>query len=110
MKISNNCLLCKIVAGDEPSKKILETEDFLVIENKYPEAPVHVLVVDKEHREKEDTLAGQHPAYWDKMLAACSKAIQKLGLDSSGYKIVNNGAGYNHFEHEHIHIMGGLEQ
>ena len=38
------------------------------------------------------------------------KAIVKLGLDKTGYKIVNNGAGYNHFEHQHLHIMGGSKE
>jgi len=53
-----NCLFCKIVAGEEPCQKVLETDDFLVIKNKYPKAPVHVLVIDKEHHEKKDVSSG----------------------------------------------------
>ncbi|NIT04443.1 hypothetical protein GTO10_06110, partial [Candidatus Saccharibacteria bacterium] len=37
------------------------------------------------------------------------ETIRHLGLDKSGYKLVNNGAGYNHFEHEHMHILGGTK-
>ena len=108
------CLFCKIVAGEEPSEKILETGEFLVIRNKYPVAPVHVLVVDKKHREKKDTILGSFSKsptnYWDKMFEAISATITKLGLDKTGYKLVNNGAGYNHFEHEHFHILGGSKE
>jgi len=104
------------VAGEEPCDKVLETDDFLVIKNKYPMAPIHVLVLDKQHREKQDTLAGVYSksptSYWDKMFATISATITQLGLDKTdssvrGYKLVNNGAGYNHFEHEHFHVLGG---
>ncbi len=102
-----DCVLCKIVSGEENAEKVLETEKFVVVKDKYPRAPVHVLVIDKQHRTKKDTLAGKYTGYWDRMLSACWKAVKKLGLDETGYKIVNNGAGYNHFEHEHTHVMGG---
>ena len=115
----NKCLFCKIVAGEEPSQKVFETDDFLVIRNKYPAAPVHVLVLDKKHREKKDTISGVFSKspnnYWDKMFSAISGTITKLGLNkigsgNSGYKLVDNGAGYNHFEHEHFHILGGSKE
>jgi len=112
--LDENCLFCKIVAGKEPCKKVFETADFLVIENKYPKAPVHVLVIDKTHRKKSDTISGAFSKnslkYWDKMFEAIFGTITKLGLDTSGYKLVNNGAGYNHFEHEHFHILGGSKE
>jgi len=105
-----DCLFCQIVAGKEPSEKVLETDEFLVIKNKFPVAPVHVLVLDKKHREKSETISGQHEGYWDQLMAAADKAIKHLGLDKTGYKLVNNGAGYNHFEHEHLHILGGSKE
>ena len=103
------CLFCKIVKGEEPSKKVLETEKFLVIHNKYPVSPVHLLVLDKSHNEKEHTLNGEIEGYWDSLMGAANLAVKKFGLDKTGYKLVNNGAGYNHFEHEHLHILGGSE-
>ncbi|MEK7595785.1 MAG: HIT domain-containing protein [Patescibacteria group bacterium] len=104
-----NCLFCKIVEGLEPSKKVLEVDEFIVIKNKYPKAPIHVLVIDKKHREKEQSMKGDFAAdlYWDKLMSAAWQTLVKLGLDKTGYKIINNGAGYNHFEHQHLHIMGG---
>lgn len=105
-----DCLFCQIVGGVEPAKKILETEEFLVIENKFPTAPVHVLVLGKKHREKSETIAGQHEGFWDKMILAAYQAIRHFGLDKTGYKLVLNGAGYNHFEHEHLHVLGGTKE
>lgn len=105
-----DCLFCKIVEGEEPSEKVLEAENFLVIKNKYPVAPVHLLVLFKKHREKEDTISGECSGFWDEMMAACWEAIRHFGLDKTGYKLVNNGAGYNHFEHEHMHILGGTKE
>ncbi|MCL5004005.1 MAG: HIT domain-containing protein [Patescibacteria group bacterium] len=104
------CLFCEIVAGRAPSVKVLETEEFLVIKNKYPVSPVHVLVLDKKHREKKETISGKHLGYWDRMMDAVNSALVKLGLNKTGYKLVNNGAGYNHFEHEHVHILGGSKE
>ena len=108
--LMEDCLFCQIVAGKEPSERVLETDEFLVIKNKFQVAPVHALVLDKKHREKSETISGKHEGYWDKMMDAVYKTIKHLGLDKTGYKLVNNGAGYNHFEHEHLHVLGGLEE
>jgi len=99
------------VQGQEPCVKVLETEDFLVIENKFPTAPIHLLVLDKQHREKNDTISGAYKnvGYWDSLFTAINETIRYKNLDKTGYKLVNNGAGYNHFEHEHFHILGGSE-
>jgi len=109
---NKKCLLCKIVSGTEPSEKVLEHGEFLVIKNKYPNAPIHVLVIDKKHREKSDTISGvyKNENYWDSFFEVIYLAILQLGLDETGYKLGSNGAGYNHFEHEHFHIMGGTKK
>lgn len=131
-----NCLFCKIVAGEEPSEKIWENDEFVCIRNKYPVAPTHVLVIPKAHIVKAtwiaplrsptspsatlgvklrgaklDVSTGQ---FWGKIMSAVFEVVAQLGLDKTtptggqaGYKLVNNGAGYNHFEHEHVHVMGG---
>lgn len=105
-----DCLFCQIVDGTAPSSKILETGGFVVIKNKFPAAPVHLLVLAKKHIEKKDAIASQISGFWDGLMDAAHKAIIKLGLDKTGYKLVNNGAGYNHFEHEHLHILGGSKE
>ena len=110
----DSCLFCKIGLGQEPAKLVLETEEFLCIANKYPSAPVHVLVIPKAHVSKKAWLEAQslgmtEGSFWGKIMAVVFQAVVKLGLDKTGYKLVLNGAGYNHFDHEHIHILGGTK-
>lgn len=126
-----NCLFCKIVAGEEASEKVWENGDFLCIKNKYPVAPTHVLVMPKSHIVKAMWIAPlRDPTsptatfgvklrgaklvvstnqFWGKMMSAVFAVVHQLELDKSGYKLVNNGAGYNHFEHEHMHVLGGTK-
>jgi histidine triad (HIT) family protein len=90
--------------------KVWENDDFLAIKNKYPKAPVHVLVMPKKHVEKRKIAnvgASNFGIFWGKMMGAVFSVVAELNLTKSGYKLVNNGAGYNHFEHEHIHVLGG---
>ena len=111
------CLFCQIVAGEEPSTKVWENEEFLCIQNKYPASPIHVLVVPKAHIKKSEvTLGLQNEEFWGKMMTAVFAVVHQLDLSKTkpggsqaGYKLVNNGAGYNHFEHEHMHILGGTK-
>ena len=102
-----NCLFCKVVAGEEPSEKVWENEEFVCIQNKYPIAPTHVLVIPKAHIRKQEVATSGKGEFWGKMLSAVFEVVSQLGLDKTGYKLVNNGAGYNYFEHEHVHILGG---
>ena len=108
----DNCLFCNIVLGKEPKTLIYEDENFMVIENKFPVAPIHLLVIDKYHREKSDVISGTYSdeGYFDLLFSVIYKIVLKYGLNKTGYKVVNNGAGYNHFEHEHFHLLGGSDQ
>ena len=105
----SDCLFCDIVRDKKAASRVLETKEFIVIENKYPKAPVHLLVVDKTHREKSDTMAGayQNESYWDKLFQAVHEAVVKLNLDKMGYKVVINESKYYHYGHEHVHVVGG---
>lgn len=116
-----SCLFCEIAKGAEPATKVWENEGFICIKNKYPVAPVHLLVMPKEHVSKNVLVfaplrQGYGGAemtfshFWDKIMGAVFEVIRKEGLDKSGYKLVNNGAGYNHFDHEHIHVLGGSKE
>lgn len=108
MDYDQDCLFCNIVKGTEESVKVWENEEFLCIKNKYPKAPTHVLVMPKKHVKKQDVGVDGHDAiFWGKIMESVFEVINLLGLSKTGYKLVNNGAGYNHFEHEHIHVLGG---
>ena len=105
-----NCLFCQIVEGKEPAQIVWENEEFVAIKNKYPVAKIHILVIPKDHIEKKKLAAGNGGEFWSKMMVAVFSVIRLKALDQTGYKLVNNGAGYNHFEHEHMHILGGTKE
>lgn len=107
--IDKECLFCKIGAHKESSEIIWEDREFICIKNKYPVAPVHVLIMPKDHVKKAEVGTSQSGMFWGKIMPVVFKMVEQLGLDKTGYKLVNNGAGYNHFEHEHIHVLGGTK-
>ena len=87
---------------------IWEDDNYIAFENIKPEAPVHVLIIPKDHVEKKDAIKGAVDVrFWDNFMSAINKVIKQLDLDKTGYRLVNNGAGYNHLEHEHFHLLGG---
>lgn len=106
-----NCLFCKIASGEEVGDKVWENEEFIAIKNKYPIAPVHLLVMPKKHVSKKELVCEvTDDDFWSKIMAAVFDVIRLTGLSKTGYKLVNNGAGYNHFDHEHIHVLGGTKE
>lgn len=105
------CLFCEIARGTEPATKVWENGEFVCIKNKYPVAPVHLLVMPKTHVSKIELSSGMtSEGFWGKIMGAVFEVVRQEGLDKNGYKLVNNGAGYNHFDHEHIHVLGGSKE
>ena len=105
-----DCLFCKIIAGDIPSKKVYEDENTYAFHDIAPQAPVHVLVVSKKHT---PDVAHAVEDLTDAELAAClrtcAKVAKELGLAEGGYRIVNN-CGENACQtvkHIHFHVLGG---
>ncbi len=103
------CLFCKIVAREEPAEVVWENEEYLAIKNKYPVAKVHVLVMPKSHIRKQEVATSQSGQFWGTIMAVVFRVVSELKLENSTYKLVNNGMGYAHFEHEHVHILGGTK-
>lgn len=105
----SDCLFCKIIKGDIPSKKIYEDEDTYAFHDINPQAKVHVLVVSKHHVAN----LSEHENLSDHELAACLRACARvagiLGLEADGYRVVNN-CGANAcqtVQHIHFHVIGG---
>jgi len=100
------CIFCKIVEGEIPSNKVLENDDFLAFHDINPSAPIHVLVIPKEHIECFQDISAELMA---KVTPFIQEIAKKLGLDKSGYRLVtNNGSdGGQEVFHLHFHILGG---
>lgn len=105
------CIFCKIIAGEAESTKVWEDDTFIAIKNKFPDAPVDVLVMPKEHLEKRDLWvnSNENVKITGELMMAVYEVVRLLGLDTKGFRLVINGAGYNHLEHEHVHVLGNLK-
>ena len=104
-----DCLFCKIVAGDIPSKKVYEDELCYAFDDIEPEAPVHTLVVPKQHFEN---LNDNVPAdLLGHMWSVVPQIAEIKGVKESGYRsIMNTGPdSASTVPHMHIHILGGTQ-
>lgn len=104
----SDCLFCKIIAGDVPSTKVLETETTYAFRDISPQAGVHVLVVPRTHHEDAEALAKAPQELADVIAAGAAVATQE-GIDQSGFRMVFNtgeDAGRTVF-HAHLHVLGG---
>ena len=101
-----SCVFCKIAKREIDTQLAYEDEKFIAFKDINPQAPVHIIICPKDHIEKIDSINGK-VKIWEALFSIANIMIKKFELDKTGYKIVNNGAGYNHLEHEHIHVLGG---
>ena len=103
-----DCLFCKIIAGEIPSAKVYENEYVYAFKDINPMAPVHVLVVPKEHICCADEVNADNSIYVVKIFEAIPEIAKQLGL-TNGYRIINNCGedGCQSVKHLHFHILGG---
>lgn len=102
------CVFCDIVAGKIPARKIYENEDVLAFYDSNPQAPVHFLVIFKQHIENVAKLEGEQFSLVGEVFKAISKVAEQLNL-SSGFRVVNNcgeKAGQT-VKHVHFHVLSG---
>ena len=104
----NDCLFCKIIAGEIPSSKVYEDEYVFAFRDIAPQAPVHILVVPKEHIACAADIDGTNSVYAAKCFEAIAKIAKAEGLNE-GYRVVNNCGefGGQTVMHLHFHIIGG---
>lgn len=100
------CLFCKIVSGDIPSNKVLENDDFVAFHDINPIAPIHILIIPKQHIENFQSVDGE---MMQRMTPFIHEVAGTLGLDTNGYRLVtNNGTdGGQEILHLHFHLLGG---
>ena len=105
----SDCLFCKIIAGDIPSKKVYEDESAYAFYDIDPQAPTHFLVIPKEHvLESARAVTAEHAALIVHIYQVIAKLADELGLEG-GYRVVTNAgpdAGQTVL-HLHFHLLGG---
>ena len=108
--IMNDCLFCKIIAGEIPSTKVYEDDKVFAFRDINPKAPVHVLIVPKKHLDSANEINEENVDD----VAACLLAVPKIAAAegvSEGYNVLNNcgAAAGQTVMHLHFHLLGGLE-
>ncbi len=101
-----DCLFCSIVAGEVPSKKVYEDDQILAFYDIDPQAPVHFLVIPKEHIVSPDAIDESNSAIVGHIYAVIAKLSKELGL-AKGYRVVCNCGeeGGQTVDHLHFHVL-----
>lgn len=105
-----NCLFCKIIAGEIPSAKVFENDKVLAFRDINPQAPTHILVVPKAHISSVDAINSDNSADALACLLAIPEIAGKEGLQK-GYRVISNVGedGGQTVPHLHFHILGGVK-
>lgn len=105
-----NCIFCKIAAGEIPSTKVYEDDTVVAFNDLDPQAPVHVLIIPKEHIASAAEINESNSAVVAHIFEVAAKIAAEKGL-KDGFRIVNNcgdSAGQS-VKHLHFHLMGGRD-
>jgi histidine triad (HIT) family protein len=107
--MSDDCLFCKIIAGEVPSNKVYEDSDVFAFEDINPGAPTHILVIPKKHL-RDITAAGEQDSeLLGKLLLTGNNIAAEQGLTEGGFRyVINTGQdGGQTVLHLHLHLLGG---
>jgi histidine triad (HIT) family protein len=105
----NNTIFGKIIRGEIPSDKVYEDDRALAFKDINPAAPVHILVIPKEHIVNLLDAEEDHAELLGHLMLVAAKVAREQGLEEDGFRLVaNNGAGVGQTVfHLHLHIIGG---
>jgi histidine triad (HIT) family protein len=106
--MSADCIFCKIVRGEIPCKKVYEDEEIFAFHDINPIAPVHFMIVPKQHIASLAETDMSHQAVLGRILAKAGELARAQGATDGFRTIINTGrAGQQEVYHLHVHILGG---
>ena len=105
----NDCLFCKIAAGQIPSTKVYEDDQVLAFRDIAPQAPVHVLVIPKKHVTGWYDAKDEDDALLAHLMRVAAKVAELEGIVDSGFRVVSNCGqdAQQTVKHLHLHVLGG---
>jgi histidine triad (HIT) family protein len=104
-----DCIFCKIAAGEIPSTRVFEDEMCVAFNDLSPQAPTHILIVPREHIDSMDTAAPDHKDTLGHLLLSAAEIAREKGFAEDGYRVVintNSDGGQTVF-HLHVHLLAG---
>ncbi len=109
--MSDNCIFCKIIAGDIPAKLVYEDELVVVLEDINPQAPHHHLIVPRKHIRTTLDLTTADSELIGHVFQVAGKIAHDIGFADDGFRVINNcnEAGGQTVWHIHFHLLGGRD-
>lgn len=107
--MNDDCLFCKVAAGDVPADIVYEDEQLVAFRDISPQAPVHVLLIPREHVASLDDAAEADRAVLGDLLLLAGELARAEGVAEEGYRtVINTGDfGGQTVHHLHVHLLGG---
>jgi len=105
----SDCIFCQIIEGEIPAEKIYEDEDMEVIRDIKPKAPVHLLIISKEHIPSLNDLKEDDQELLGRMIYQAKILAEEEKIDKNGWRIIINCGqhGGQEVPHLHFHLLGG---
>ena len=109
--MAEECIFCRIVAGEVPGDIVYQDEGFLAFRDILPKAPVHVLVIPKAHITSATELADGQQELAGRLILIAKNLAEKEGIAMKGYRLVINCGpeGGQVVPHLHLHLIGGRQ-
>jgi histidine triad (HIT) family protein len=107
----SNCIFCKIAQGAIPAKKAHEDDELLAFHDINPKAPLHLLIIPKQHIVSLQHVDQTHAELLGKMLVLAGKLAAENGSPGGFRTVINTGkVGGQEVYHLHVHVLGGPER
>jgi len=104
----SDCLFCKIIAGQIPSRRVYEDDEIFAFQDIHPAAPVHFLMVPKRHLDSLADATAEHERVLGKMMVLAPRLALEQGASNGFRSVINTGLdGAQEVYHLHMHVMGG---
>jgi histidine triad (HIT) family protein len=109
--VAEDCIFCKIVEGKIPSKRVYEDKYVFAFHDIQPQAPVHVLVVPREHVKDVSGVSQEKLRVFQDVFFGAQKVAEKLSLEKDGFRTVFNTGRHacQSVFHLHLHVLGGKQ-
>jgi histidine triad (HIT) family protein len=106
---NNECLFCEINHNKIPTEKLFENEHCFIIRDINPQAPIHLLVIAKQHIAQLSEINAENVTILSRMVLEANHAAKKFRITESGYRLlINTGADAGMtISHLHIHVLAG---